>query len=170
MEETTVLDFHERSLVSAITLAAAFAFADAHAANAPADPCSLLPAAAVSKTVGRDFGEPAKSVAPRPYRNTPQGTDCLYRSKGGRGSLLFRVYFDPSPSESAELFNRLKMMFGGGTSVPGVGDDTYFDSQHALHERKGNVRFYLSLDGTGATPPAKEKTLTNLANAIGGRL
>ncbi len=167
-----MFDFHGRSLASAIALAAALVFvlADAHASSAPADPCSLLPAAEVSKVAGHAFGEPARSVAPRPYRNTAQGTDCLYPSKGGRGSLLFRVYFDSSPSESAELFKRLSMFFGSGTTVPGVGDETYIDAKHALHERKGNVRFYLSLDGTRTDPPAKEKMLVNLARGIGGRL
>ena len=165
-----MFDFNGRPLAGAIALAAALSLADAHASNAPADPCSLLPAAEVSKVVGRAFAEPSRRVAPRPYRNTAQGTDCLYQTKGGRASVLFRIYFDASPSESAELFKRLQMFFGSGTPVPGVGDEAYFDSQHALHERKGNVRFYLSLDGTGAAPPAREKMLANLARGIGGRL
>ncbi len=162
--------FRRRSLIAAIILAATFAPLAAFASNAPADACSLLPAAEVSKVLGRAVGAPERSVAPRPYRNTAQGTDCLYRSKGGRGSLLFRVYFDSSPSESADLFKRLQMFFGSGTPVPGVGDDTYLDSKHALHERKGNVRFYLELNGMDTSAAATEKLLTNLATGIGGRL
>ena len=165
-----MLRFRRRSPMAAIALAATLAPLAAFASNVPADPCSLLPAAEVSKVVGRAFAEPSRRVAPRPYRNTAQGTDCLYQTKGGRASVLFRVYFDASPSESAELFKRLQMFFGSGTPVPGVGDEAYFDSQHALHERKGNVRFYLSVDGTGAAPPAREKMLANLARGIGGRL
>jgi len=159
-----------RTPVSALILAAALASPAAFAANAPADACSLLPAAELSKAVGRKFDAPARTVAPRPYRNTAQGTDCLYQANGGRVSVLFRVYFDSSPSESADLFKRLQMFFGSGTAVPGVGDEAYMDSKHALHERKGNVRFYLELSGMEIAAPAKEKLLANVAREIGGRL
>jgi hypothetical protein len=169
-EEFAMFNFGRRSLISAITLAATFAQPAAFASNAPADPCSLLPAAEVSKALGRAVGAPERSVAPRPYRNTAQGTDCLYRSKGGRGSLLFRVYFDSSPSESADLSKRLQAFFGPGTPVPGIGDEAYLDSKHALHERKGNVRFYLELNGMDTSTAAKEKLLTNLATGIGAGL
>ena len=155
---------------AALILAAVLASPAAFATNAPADACSLLPAAAVSKSVGRTFDAPARTVAPRPFRNTVQGTDCLYQANGGRVSVMFRVYFDPSPSESAELFKRLQGFFGAGTAAPGLGDEAYFDGKHGLHERKGNVRFYLELNGTDTSAPAKEKVLANMAKEIGGRL
>jgi len=161
-------DRYSRPLLAALAAAATLATPAAFAAKPPPDPCSLLPAAEVSHVLGRPFGPPASSVAPRPYRNTAQGTDCLYQAS--HGSLLFRVYFDESAAQSADLFKRLEMFFGSGTPVPGVGDDTYIDRQHALHERKGNVRFYLRLDGVHETGSAKEKVLVDLAKGIGGRL
>jgi hypothetical protein len=159
-----------RSLIQAISLATALASPAAFASKAPADPCSLLPAADVSKVLGHEFAAPLSSVAPRPYKNTAQGTDCLYKSKSGRGSLVFRVYFDASPAESAELQSKLKMFYGTPTPVPGVGDETYIDSKHALHERKGNVRFYLELSGVDGSAATKDKQLATLASAIGGRI
>src|SRR5215470_15979023 len=96
-----------RSLVPAVTLLATLASPAAWASNAPADPCSLLPAAEVSKVLGREFGAPQSSVAPRPYKNTAQGTDCIYKSKSGKGTVMFRIYFDSSPAESADLHAKL---------------------------------------------------------------
>jgi hypothetical protein len=158
-----------KSWPARFALVAAFSL-PAHAAKAPADPCSLLPAAEVSKVLGREFTAPQSNVAPRPYKNTAQGTDCTYRSSSGRGSLLFRIYFDSSPSEATELFGKLKMFYGTPTRVSGVGDETYIDSKHGLHERKGNVRFYLELNGVDTSPATKDKPLVNLANAVGGHL
>jgi hypothetical protein len=170
MEGFLMLRLHRRTPIAALILAATFATPAAFATNAPADACSLLPAAEVSKALGRTFDAPMSSVAPRPFKNTAQGTDCLYRSNGGKGSLLFRVYFDASPSESTELFKRLQSFFGSGTAAPGIGDEAYFDAKHAFHGRKGNVRFFLSLDGTDTAASAKEKLLVNVATGIGGRL
>ena len=65
----------------------------ATAAEPPADLCSLLPAAVVSKTLGETYGPPGKTVAPRPYANTAEGTDCTYRAKSDY--LLFRGYSIP---------------------------------------------------------------------------
>ncbi len=158
-----------RSLVSAL-IAALLASPAALAANAPSDPCSLLSASEVSKAVGDSLGAPARSVAPRPFPNTVQGTDCLYEGRGGREGLQFRIYFDPSASGSAELFKRLEMYFGPVKAVPGVGDEAYFDQKHGLHARKGNVRFYMSLDGTSIAPAAREKLLGSLGAGIAGRL
>lgn len=125
----------------------------ARAATAPADPCSLLPAATVSKTAGASFGAPRASVAPRPFANTVQGTDCNYAGGGGR-YLLFRIYFDPSAGDATALFAKLRMFYSPSTPVPGVGDDAYLDAKGALHARKGNVRFYLEM-GQGNEAPVK---------------
>jgi len=134
----------------------------ARAAEPPSDLCSLLPSAAVSKTLGRAYGSPEKRVAPRPFPNTNQGTDCTYGS--GFNSLLFRVYVDPSPSASADLFAKLKNYFGSGsTAVSGVGDEAYLDKEKGLHVRKGKVRYFL--DGAG-TPKQKN----DLALGIAGQL
>ena len=157
-----------RSSIQAVVLIVASA--TAWAAKAPADPCSLLPAAEVTKVMGREFAAPESSVAPRPFKNAAQGTDCVYRAKSGKGSLVFRVYFDASPAESTDLFAKLKMYYGKPTAVPGVGDDTYIDSKHGLHERKGNVRFFLELAGVDSAPAMKDKQLMSLATAIGARI
>ncbi len=134
----------------------------ANAAEPPADLCSLLPVAVVSKTIGHPYDSPLKTVAPRPYKNTAEGTDCTYQSKSG--NLLFRAYVDPSPAEATELFARLKSFFGrGSTSVAGLGDEAYSDASHGLHVRKGKVRFFLSGSAT-------DKQLNDLATGVVGRL
>jgi len=46
-----------------------------------------------------------------------------------------------------------------------LGDEAYFDEQHALHVRKGKVRFYLNLDPIDS-PATAEKQLTDLANSV----
>lgn len=104
-------------------IAAAFvvtcALPSARATEPPADLCSLLPAAELGKTLGRDYDPPQKSVAPRPFANTAEGTDCRYkRSKGAREStLLFRAYVDPSPSAASDLFDRLGKFYSPQTPV-----------------------------------------------------
>ena len=134
----------------------------ARAGEPPSDLCSLLPAATVSKTLGSTYSSPKTTVAPRPFPNTNQGTDCTYESGGH--SLLFRIYIDPSPSASAELFAKLKNYFGtGSAAVSGIGDEGYLDKMHGLHVRKGKARYFL--DGAG-TPKQK----SDLALAIAGQL
>ena len=140
-------------------------FPAARAIEPPADLCSLLPAAQVSKTLGRTYDSPVKSVAPRPYPNTAEGTDCTYSAKG-RKELLFRTYVDPSPSAAKELFAKLKIFFSPPTPVADLGDEAYFDPRHAIHVRKGKVRFYLDL----GNDPAAEKPLKELASQVARRL
>jgi hypothetical protein len=156
-----------RSLIAAtFFLVTACGVQFASATEAPADPCELLPAATVSKTLGQAYGAPQASIAPRPYANTVQGTDCRYEPKGAGSRLWFRVYFDPSPSDATGLFARLKMFYSPLTPITGVGDEAYFDPAHALHARKGNVRFYLQLAGASAN----ESQLSSLASQVAGQL
>jgi hypothetical protein len=136
---------------------------EGNAATSPADPCSLLSPAVVSGTLGDSFGAPQKSIAPRPFPNTVEGTDCRYATSNGHHELLFRVYFDHSTAEATDLHARLKMYFGTGSTPGVVGDEAYFDKNHSLHARKGNVRFFLS-DGDD------EKKLTALGNVVAGQL
>lgn len=134
----------------------------ANAAEPPSDVCSLLPPAVLSKTLGRSYGAPKKTAAPRPFANTNEGTNCTYDS--GAKSFLFLVYVDPSVPASTDLFAKLKSYFGkGSTDVSGVGDEAYLDKSGALHVRKGKVRYFLdgSTDG---------KQLKDLANAIAAQL
>ncbi|HLJ25252.1 MAG TPA: hypothetical protein VKY85_00925 [Candidatus Angelobacter sp.] len=142
---------------------------DSARAATPADLCSLLPASEVSKTLGRAYDPPQKSAAPRPFANTNTGTDCNYLSKGG-SKLWFRAYVDLSPSAAADLFARLSKFYGTPTPVKGLGDEAYFDAAHAIHVRKGNVRFYINLDPIGTFTPAIEKQIKDLASGVIGRL
>jgi hypothetical protein len=134
----------------------------ATATEPPADLCSLLPAAVVSKTLGSTYNPPQKSVAPRPFPNTAEGTDCNYESKNSR--LFFRAYVDSSPSAAADLFARLKGFFGqGSTPVAGVGDEAYSDVHRGLHVRRGKVRFFIAGSAT-------DKQLRDLASGVVGQL
>jgi hypothetical protein len=155
------------SLITVTMLVTTCAARSARAAEPPSDLCSLLPAAEVSKTLGRTYDSPQKSVAPRPFANTATGTDCNYPAKGSK--LWFRAYADPSPSAAADLFAKLSKFFGTPTPVTGLGDEAYFDSSHAIHVRKGKVRFYLNLDPIDSAP-AVEKQLKDLASRVAGRL
>lgn len=76
------------------------------------------------------------------------------------------MYFDPSPSDATGLFAKLKMFYSPPTPIAGVGDEAYYDPAHALHARKGNVRFYLQLPGASAD----ESQLSNLASQVAGQL
>jgi hypothetical protein len=154
-------DMRNQWLIAATLLLTAGAVQCAQATDAPADPCSLLSAAAVSNASGKTYGAPRKSVAPRPYANTVQGTDCNYEGNGG--TLLFRIYFDPSPAEATSLFAKLKFFYSPATPASGIGDEAYFDPRHGIHVRKGNVRYFLSLGDD-------EKLLTALATQVAGRL
>jgi len=155
------------SLIAATLLVATWAVRPASAAEPPSDLCSLLPAAEVSKTLGRAYDSPQKSVAPRPFANTATGTDCNYLAKGSK--LWFRAYVDPSPSAATELFARLSKFYGRQTPVTGLGDEAYIDEAHALHARKGKVRFYLNLDPIDSAP-AVEKELKDLGSWVAARL
>jgi hypothetical protein len=155
------------SLMAAAFLVTTCAVYSASAIEPPADLCTLLPAAEVSKTLGKTYDSPEKSVAPRPYANTAEGTDCNYAAKGSK--LWFRAYVDPSPSAATELFAKLGKFYSPQTSIAGLGDEAYFDPQHALRVRKGEVRFYLNLDPVDSAP-AVEKQLKDLASRVVGRL
>jgi hypothetical protein len=134
----------------------------AAAAELPSDLCSLLPARTLSKTLGSTYAAPKESVAPRPFRDANSGTDCRYES--AHSSVLFRVYVDPSPAASADLFARLKSFFGrGSTDVTGIGDDAYLDGDRAIHVRKGKVRYFIGGDGT-------EEQVKELAVSVAGQL
>jgi hypothetical protein len=156
---------NQMSWTAAAFLLATCSIKLAAAAEPPADLCSLLPTAVVRKTIGQTYDSPLKTVAPRPYANTNEGTDCHYSAKGAT-NLWFRAYVDPSPSDAKELFAKLKIFYSPPTPVPDVGDEAYFDPKHAIHVRKGKVRFYLDVGNN----PAAEKALKDLATRVAGRL
>ena len=156
-------NLNQMSWTAAALLLVACSVELAATAQPPADLCSLLPAAVVSKTLGQTYGPPEKTVAPRPYANTAEGTDCTYPSKNDY--LLFRAYVDPSPAASAELFAKLKNFFGrGSTAVAGIGDEAYLDAHQGLHVRKGKVRFFISAKA------ANDKQLRDLASGVVAQL
>jgi hypothetical protein len=155
----------EKSLIALVFLVGSWRVPFATATEPPPDLCSLLTAAEVSKSLGRTYDAPVKTVAPRPYANTNEGTDCHYSAKGAT-NLWFRAYVDPSPSDAKEMFAKLKIFYSPPTPVPDVGDEAYFDPKHAIHVRKGKVRFYLDVGNN----PAAEKALKDLATQVAGRL
>ena len=133
---------HRAFWVIAVLVVVASVAPLASGADVPADACSLLPTAVVNKTLNGTYTGPEKKVAPAPFRNTAQGTDCVY--KFGGEVLLFRIYVDPSPDAAKELFARLKQYFGAdSTAVSDIGDEAYVDKNHGLHVRKGKVRFFI---------------------------
>lgn len=162
-------DLKKRALLAATILVSCLASL-ARAADAPADPCSLLPTAQVSTALGKTYGAAQKSIAPRPYQNTVMGTDCNYSPNGAGKALLFRVYFDHSPGEATDLFAKLKMFYSPPTPVTGIGDEAYFDPRHGLHVRKGNVRYFLNLGNEDDFTAANQKQLTDLAGQVAAQL
>jgi hypothetical protein len=155
------------SLIAATFVVTTCTVHSARAAEPPADLCSLLQAAEVSKTLGRAYDSPQKSAAPRPFPNSATGTDCNYLAKGSK--FWFRAYVDPSPSAASELFAKLSKFYGRQTPITGLGDEAYFDEEHGLHVRKGKVRFYINLEPMDFTP-AIVKQLKDLASRVTGRL
>jgi hypothetical protein len=138
----------------------------AYAADPATDAGSLLSPAAISKALGQTYSAPEKSVAPRPFPNTNQGTDCFFKSGGHQ--LWLRVYVDPSPAASTELFARLKQFYGAGsTDVSGLGDEAYLDKQQAIHVRKGKVRYYIN---QSESTPTREQNVKTLATQVAGQL
>ena len=164
---THMVRFRKLAFTIAIFLAATFFIPSAWATDPPADLCTLLTAAEVSKTLGRTYDPPEKSVAPGPYMNTPEGTDCNYPAKGSK--LWFRAYVDPSAAAATEMFAKLGEFYNPQTPVTDLGDEAYFDPQHGLHVRKGKVRFYLNLEEVDFSPKI-EKQLKELAGRVVGRL
>jgi hypothetical protein len=159
--------FRRFLLIAASVLGIAFVAQPVRANALPTDLCSLLPAAEVSKTLGQTYDAPQESVAPRPFANTNTGTDCNYQSKGAPESKLwFRVYVDPSPPAATDLFAKLRAFYSPPMAVPHLGDEAYLDPEHALHVRKGRVRFYLNLSPIGGSSSAGEKQLESLASQI----
>jgi hypothetical protein len=148
-------------LIATTLLLLICAATSATASTAPSDPCSLLSAADVNKATGTAYSSPQSTVAPRPYANTAQGTDCHYGS--GSNELLFRIYFDSSADEATSLFARLKMFYSPQTPVSGVGDEAYFDPRRGLHVRKGNARYFLE-----GSP--NNSQLQALAGVVAGKL
>jgi len=136
----------------------------AGAKEPPADLCSLLPASQISSITGQSYDAPQKTVAPRPYANTVEGTDCTYKKSKGSGMILFRAYADPSPSAAADLFAKLGLFYSPQTPVAGLGDKAYFDPNHGLHVLKGRVRFFISMDSFD------EKQAKAIAGAVAGQL
>jgi hypothetical protein len=159
-----------RAAVVLGTMILGFGFAGqwAWATDSPPDPCSLLTAAQVSSTLGDKYGPPGKSVAPRPFANTVQGTDCQYQMASGQGQVLLRVYFDASAAQATDLHARLKMFLGQGSTPANVGDEAYVDKNAAIHVRKGNVRYFITISH-GDTPSGRQQVLA-LATLVAGEL
>jgi hypothetical protein len=156
------------ALMATMILGFGLAGQQARATDSPMDPCSLLTAAQVSSALGATYGAPEKSVAPRPFMNTVQGTDCKYKAASGQDQALFRMYFDGSAAQATDLHARLKSFFGKDSTPATVGDEAYVDKGDAIHVRKGNVRYFLSISH-GDTPSGRAQILA-LAALVAGEL
>ena len=157
-----------RALAVLGTVILGFAAQQTWASGLPADPCALLTAEQVSSTLGDQYDAPQKSVAPRPFANTAQGTDCQYKTASGREQVLLRVYMDASPAQATDLHARLKQFFGRDSIAASVGDEAYVDKNDAIHVRKGNVRYFVSISH-GATPAGRKQILA-LAELVAAQL
>ncbi|MBV8171875.1 MAG: hypothetical protein JO219_08100 [Candidatus Eremiobacteraeota bacterium] len=128
----------------------------------PQDPCTLLPASELQSILGQAFGKPASTVAPAAYANLPTGTDCTYTSdQNGGGTVLFRIYSDPSPAVAKDAFAKLSLFYPAKSKPPNLGDSAYIDVSEAIHVLKGNVRFYISVK-----PATKDRQLIDLAGWV----
>ena len=145
-----------------------FATQRALATVSPTEPCSLLTVPQVSSTLSDKYGAPVRSVAPRPFANTVEGTDCQYKAVSGEGQVLFRVYFDVSSAQATDLHARLKTFFGNDSTPAKVGDEAYIDRNNAIHVRKGNVRYFLTISHGETTSGRKQ--LLALATLVAGEL
>jgi len=135
----------------------------------PADACTLLPAAQVSKVLNQTFGSPSRTWAPVAPPSTVRGTDCKYRTRNGT-EFLFRIYAEPSADVAKETFTKLSTHFGPNKTVDGNWDGAYFDARHSLHVRKGKERYFLRLNPPGTDADQSEKQLKDLAASVAGQL
>ena len=155
-------------ILGMMILGLGFATQKALATVSPTDPCSLLTVTQMSGTMGGKYGAPVRSVAPRPFANTVEGTDCQYQAASGDGQVLFRIYFDNSAAQATDLHARLKMYYGTDSTPANVGDEAYIDRNNAIHVRKGNVRYFLTISH-GDTPSVRKHILA-LAALVAGEL
>lgn len=162
-----------RALLIVMFLIPALSFEN-HALQAkdpPSDACTMLPAAQLAKVLEQPFGSPLKTVAPAAFRNSPEGTDCTYKTeKGSSRTLLFRIYVESSPAAAKETFNKLSLFYGPNTAVTGPWDSAYLDAHHAIHVQKGKARYYLNLNPAGADTAKTDKQLKDLATGVAGQL
>lgn len=149
-------------------------FFENHALQAkdpPSDACTMLPAAQLAKVLEQPFGSPLKTVAPAAFRNSPEGTDCTYKTeKGSSRTLLFRIYVESSAAAAKETFNKLSPFYAPNTPVTGPWDSAYLDRSHAIHVQKGKARYYLNLNPIGADTAKADKQLKDLATWVAGQL
>jgi hypothetical protein len=141
----------------------------AQAKEPPANACTMLPAAQVSKALQQPFGSPAKTTAPAASFDRVTGTDCTYRSEGG-SQLLFRIYVDPSVAVAKDTFTKLSAFFAPNRPVAGDWDSAYFDPKHMIHVQKGKQRYGFILSPIGADAAQAEKQLKDLATWVAGQL
>lgn len=134
------------------------------------DPCAWLTTAQLNKTLGQRFAAPEQSVAPAAYAGQPSGTKCGYKSEqGGAVEVTFIVYVDPSPAQAKATFEKLSTFFPATSKPGGIGDAAYVDEGYAIHVLKGNVRYYISVSTSDATPES-QKQLRDLATGVAAQI
>jgi hypothetical protein len=142
-------------LIAAALLVTTCAVQSARASEPPADLCSLLSAAEVSKTLGKTYAAPEKSVAPRPYANTAEGTDCNYPAKGSK--LWFRAYVDPTPTATYPY-----IVFGQEGAITDLGILSYYGNMDML-------TFFNLIQGTQDVIPGALAARQNALLILAGR-
>lgn len=113
----------------------------------PSDPCSLLSLAALQQAVGEAFATPTSTVANSGGATVILGATCQYSAPSGNGDVSFIIFQDPSATVAKQQFDNFKLSFPAAANgqISGLGDDAYIDTNDALHARKSNIRFYISI-------------------------
>ncbi len=114
--------------------------------NLPADPCSLISLAALKQAVNDDFNAPTRTVADAGGVPVVSGTQCVFDTGYGDG-VIFIVFQDDTDADAQSQFAHFKQFFppAANGQLSGIGDEVYIDSQHSLHGRKDNIRYYIEI-------------------------
>jgi hypothetical protein len=157
--------FVNRTLLIATVVLGLFGKRVAFAAEPPAD-CTLLSADDVKKAVGKRYDAPLLMGDPHTFISANGDTDCNYTPRNVGEPLMLRVFVDSSPEQATEIFAKLETFHGSTTAVPGIGDEAYLDAKHAIHVRKGKVRYFIDLSEDAKA----DKPVEDLAAVVAGKL
>ena len=118
--------------VLAIAAMAATTHAQAARGSAARDACSLL----TNEEIGTATAMTVRSSRPG---SVPEGSECLYLTRGGFALKITVSAVDPKD------FDELRSMFGADAQpVTGVGDAAYFLKNERIYLRVGRAQFVAS--------------------------
>jgi hypothetical protein len=136
--------------------------------NLPTDPCSLISLAALKQAVNDDFNAPTQTVADAGGVPVVSGAQCVFETAYGDG-VIFIVFQDATVADAQSQFAHFKQFFppAANGQLSGIGDEAYIDSQHSLHGRKDNIRYYIEIhDSTLADDAATDAADKSLAASV----